>query len=573
MSIGQILQSIADVLGTGQGSLVLGIAALLAIAAPVADRYVIRRKRIHFRVQYNSKIGLTPVDLHDGAEGKDAKRADPRLVQVAQLLDRMSIVVIRIRNTGSFDVAPEDFETPISFTFGQRVIWDARVSEPTDHNLRQLVHDNMEFFAAAPDSPTPAGDGQKLATVRKSLPQRLTAWLGTGQPGGQQETTVPPQAPPQWHGVRLARLSLKRKEKFKLVVVLRELADDRASGETSKEVLRAGRLAGGRIKDEKQQRRITWPVITAAVGVLLTGALIATLITGASRPAGDPAVPCADGALNIVGSSAFSPIVGTIAQAYSAACPEAEVTTEPTGSIAGVRELSALDPQRRDRLAALSDGKSGAAGGELIGQSIAVIQYAVLINDSVGVEKLTVRQLRDIYAGRIQDWAEIRPGRSLPIRLVGRGSESGSRRTFEQTVLGTSEGALSSDSCLSRDRVAQAPTIRCERGTEAQLVAAVAATEGAIGYADVPTANAAKIGGKAVALAQLDEVYPEPSGIRQGYPFWTTEYLYTRGMPDNGSVLKSFIDYLRSPTARAELQDKGYPPCIDQHGQLHPLCR
>ncbi|MDT7805033.1 MAG: phosphate transport system substrate-binding protein [Actinomycetota bacterium] len=44
----------------------------------------------------------------------------------------MSVVVLRVRNTGGFDIAPEDFEIPLSFTFGSRIVWDARVSDATD---------------------------------------------------------------------------------------------------------------------------------------------------------------------------------------------------------------------------------------------------------------------------------------------------------------------------------------------------------------------------------------------------------------------------------------------------------
>ncbi|EOD67761.1 hypothetical protein [Amycolatopsis vancoresmycina] len=92
---------------------------------------------------YNSKIGLSPIDLHDGENG--SAQAAPQLEPVARLLDRMSIVVIRIHNTGGFDIAPGDFETPLSFTFGNRIVWDARVS---DDGLRRHVRDGLEFSRA-----------------------------------------------------------------------------------------------------------------------------------------------------------------------------------------------------------------------------------------------------------------------------------------------------------------------------------------------------------------------------------------------------------------------------------------
>ena len=75
-----------------------------------------------------------------------------------------------------------------------------------------------------------------------------------------------------------------------------------------------------------------------------------------------------------------------------------------------------------------------------------------------------------------------------------------------------------------------------------------------------------------MTVVQLDGHYPDVTTVGAGYRFWTVEYLYTKGVPSNGSVLKRFLDYLASPTARAELQDAGYTPCVAKDGLLDPLC-
>jgi phosphate transport system substrate-binding protein len=90
---------------------------------------------------------------------------------------------------------------------------------------------------------------------------------------------------------------------------------------------------------------------------------------------------------------------------------------------------------------------------------------------------------------------------------------------------------------------------------------------------DLPSANAATADKQPLTILQLDGSYPDVTGIPLGYPFWAIEYLYTKGVPDTDTVLKNFIDYLRSSTARAELQNAGYTPCIAKDGQLHHLCR
>lgn len=551
MGVGATMQSLAEILSSDSGSLVLGLAALVAMAAPFVDRYFIRRRRLAFRVLYNSKIGLSPIDLHDGENG--SAQADPQLERTARLLSRMSVVVIRIRNTGGFDIAPEDFEIPLSFTFGNRIVWDARVSDATDDGLRQHVRDGLEFFTR--ETPQRPVEGAKLTRVRAWLPKRFAE-------------TPAPEAP-EWHGVRFARLSLKRKEKFKLVVVLRE--SDGHDGEISKEIDHHARLTAGRIKDDRKQRRITWPVVTTAVGVLLTGALLATLLVSWSRPPGETA-QCATGKLSVEGSSAFVPIINSIAAEYHGQCDGAAITTRATGSVTGVRALAPVDAAGKDELAVLSDGRSGEAGPDLEAKAVAVVVYSLVVNRAAGVDRLTTQQVKDIFSGRARNWDQLRPGPSVPIGIVGRGQESGTRKTFEQKVLGGAEDRLTSDSCRKPERDPAAATTRCERGTTAEVLTEVAAVPGAIGYADVPAAKAAAARDQQLSVLQLDGHYPDVTTVDAGYRFWTVEYLYTKGVPSNGSVLKRFLDYLASPAARAELQDAGYTPCVAKDGLLDPLC-
>ena len=555
MGVGATMQSLAEILSSDSGSLVLGLAALVAMAAPFVDRYFIRRRRLAFRVLYNSKIGLSPIDLHDGENG--SAQADPQLVRTAQLLSRMSVVVIRVRNTGGFDIAPEDFEIPLSFTFGSRIVWDARVSDATDDGLRQHVRDGLEFFTRETTAPQPV-ESAKLSRVRAWLPKRLAGLAET-----------PTLEAPEWHGVRFARLSLKRKEKFKLVVVLRE--SEGHDGEISKEIEHHARLAAGRIKDDRKQRRITWPVVTTAVGVLLTGALLATLLVSWSRPSGGTAL-CATGKLSVEGSSAFVPIINSVAAEYHAQCDGAAITTRATGSVTGVRALAPVDAAGKDELAVLSDGRSGEAGADLEAKAVAVIVYTLVVNRAAGVDRLTTQQVKDIFSGRVRNWDQVRPGPSVPIGIVGRGQESGTRKTFEQKVLGGAEDRLTSDSCRKPERDPSAATTRCERGTTAEVLTEVSAVPGAIGYADVPAAKKAAAKDQQLGVVQLDGHYPDVTTVDAGYRFWTVEYLYTKGVPDNGSVLKGFLDYLASPTARAELQDAGYTPCVAKDGLLDPLC-
>src|SRR5690606_39079620 len=143
--------------------------------------------------------------------------------------------------------------------------------------------------------------------------------------------------------------------------------------------------------------------------------------------------------------------------------------------------------------------------------------------------------------------------------------------TFEQKVLGRSEGALTSDTCDGADRVDDADIVRCERGSERQVLEEVSSTRGAIGYVDVPSAGAARADGRELSVVELDGTYPDVGTVQDGYPFWTIEYLYTKGDPDSAPVQSGFLEYLRSGTARDELHSARYVPCLRKDGRLHAL--
>lgn len=573
MSIAELLQSLVDILGSNQGIVSLGIAAAIAIGTPFVDRLVIRRKRIQYRVLYNSKIGLSPIFLETGGDTgpkTSMPTANPQLTQVAQLLSQLSVVIIRIRNTGSYDVTPNDFEPPLTFTFGRRVVWDARISDASDEQLRVRVRENLEFFTTADGAVTaPEADAnRKLPALRKWLAPRLAAWLTP--------TPVPLDAPePQWHGVRLGQLFLPRHQSFKLVVVLREA--ENATREISKDIqVRGGHRSGSTIIDEKRQRRFGWPVVLPAIGVMLVGALLATLIFGqAPRPV-NGTVACAAGDVRLAGSSAFGPVAQDIGDRYGTECANAgvqvTVRVDSSGSIDGVRDLVGDDPSAAADFAALSDGATDEPTPGLAKRLVAVIVYSVVINRGVGIDQLTTAQLAGIYSGKYKQWSDL-GGAALPIRIVGRGAGSGTRRAFERYVLGgSSEGVLSSDDCLTRDRIAGASTIRCERTTTEDLVHTVASVPGAIGYADVSNATTkdAVRGGQLVTV-QLDGRSPQVDSLPE-YPFWTVEYLYTRGEPASRSALGTFLTYLASDAAQATLFGAGYTPCVAKDGVLNHLC-
>ncbi|MFJ6672427.1 PstS family phosphate ABC transporter substrate-binding protein [Actinosynnema sp. NPDC091369] len=365
--------------------------------------------------------------------------------------------------------------------------------------------------------------------------------------------------------MRLEKLVLRRKQKFKLLVVLRE-PDANRDGELGKDVKVVGDLGGtGIVHDERPERLITLPRLTGGLAAVLVAVLVLAWPPGST----DATVACATGKVRVEGSSVFMPTMAAIAEQYERACPGADITTTATGSIQGVREVAGAEGG--EGVVALSDGKQDVRG--VFAQQLAIVVYHVVVHSSVGLDAVTVEQLRGIYAGAYTDWSQLRGGASLPIRIVGRGGESGTRELFERRVLGGSESALSSNDRRVKDRAPEAPVIRCERDENADVVREIGAVEGAIGYADAPSVAEARKTNALTALALDGKVFDAAAGVEAGYPFWTVEYLVTRSEPAAGSLVGRFVGYVREHDgARVRMKDAGYLPCWTAGGVPLELC-
>jgi phosphate transport system substrate-binding protein len=557
-----MIQAIAELIAQRQENVLLGLLIVVLVSSPLADRYLVRRRRINYRVLYNSKIGLSPVALHDGDDRSTV--TDPTLREYARTFDRLSIVIIRVRNTGGYDIEPSDFVRPLSFTFKGRVIWNARISDASTDELHDAVRDRLEFFSTKPGGVIPGNGGPDVRTLRRLLADRLTGLVKS-------PAAVPAEDTRQWNGVRLTGLSLERRQRFKLVVVLRE-QEDPAEGTISKKIEADGALTSGWVKDEKRQRRFGWPVAAIAAGVVLALALTGNVVANYYQRRSDPALHCASGHLRLEGSSAFSDPLHEIVRQYHKACPSATIDLQLEGSRAGMHDLAATGTQDPGGPAVLNDGPDTTHPAiDLKSHPVAVVVYSVILSDTTGITNLTLTQLRNIYRGRYHRWSEL-GGNDVPIRIVGRDGESGSRQIFQTKLLGRSEGAASSTECQEKSPPLHAPTIRCELRTTGELIDKVTQTDGAIGYADAPTAKAEAARLQRFHVVTLDGRLPEATSIAQGYPFWTVEFLYTAGAPEDSSLLKNFIAFLGSANARAELSIRGYPPCIDRNGDRNPLC-
>lgn len=179
---------------------------------------------------------------------------------------------------------------------------------------------------------------------------------------------------------------------------------------------------------------------------------------------------------------------------------------------------------------------AGAAAEHVIGLDALV----VAIHAENPVRQVTLRQLRDIYAGRIRNWREL-GGADRPIRPLHRDIESGTRATFDKEVFGTS-------------RPAAAHVYEVSGNAETHQL--VTSGPGAIGY--LPFADATGVQKVAIKAGELAAVVPDRGIVAtEDFPLTRRLYLYRNPEQYQPGVDK-FLNFVESSAGQAIVAGTGF---------------
>jgi ABC-type phosphate transport system substrate-binding protein len=492
------------------GTAVLGIAASAGMVW--YERRVPRRKRVGYRVQMDNPIG------DDVRSGRVNRRLG--LFLEAPDMEDATLVLLRIENDGSQGIDRDDYTSPerhgLSAVFADRTIRGVSVTQPTDTD---------------------------------HLMDHFTAERGFGYEG---------------NTLRIPRVPLNRGDHFKLLVLL-------SGGDVGREI----RLIGGIREGEVHPNRSATPDDKAPlfsrasrlITIMLTVCVMTLAGIVVARDDNPPPVGCEKGELKVIGSTAFAPALREVAKEYGADCAGAAIDVDVHGSTAGIRELAAAGAAAGGKgapaVVAFSDGAKPGDMPELREVRIALSVFALVVNDGVGVRNLSTADVRRLYQGKIPDWSEL-GGRPLPVHLVSRDANSGTRQVFQRRVLREGEMANSSVDCVHKD-YPSAPVTRCELDSTDQVLAQVARLPGAVGYSELNLATRAR----GVRVLSLDGSAPSVDAIehgRSGYPYREIEYAYTYGSPPADSLASSFLTYLSRGNGQDIIRTHGHVPCWTPEG-------
>jgi phosphate transport system substrate-binding protein len=179
---------------------------------------------------------------------------------------------------------------------------------------------------------------------------------------------------------------------------------------------------------------------------------------------------------------------------------EKQIIINTEGSGIGV---DALQNQKAD-IAMVSGGSENLSADVQL-SAIALDGIAVVVNKSNGVKELTKSQVRDIFTGKITNWAEV-GGQSGQINTYARQLQSGTFEAFKQTVLEQSVAALPGNVNLFED--------------SKQLIAAIERDPFGIGFSSFSNIGATN----SLGLSDVGTAVQYPSV----FTIQTEDYLLTR---------------------------------------------
>jgi phosphate transport system substrate-binding protein len=245
------------------------------------------------------------------------------------------------------------------------------------------------------------------------------------------------------------------------------------------------------------------------------------------------------------------------AEKYQADHPDVRISVTGGGSGTGIASLinKTVDIANASRqIKAEEVDQAKANGVEPVEHIIARDAIAVIVNPNNPVSELSLRQISDIYSGKINNWSEV-GGEDWPIVRLSRETNSGTHVYFLETVLrlGNSEDKtlFSTDTLL----------LPSSEG----IIAELRQNPNAIGYdglgyvpKDLKTIAIAEKEGGAFVLPSIATVNEKTYAIARDL------YMYTNGEPTG--VIKEYLDWILSDEAQQIVADLGFVPVSPNTG-------
>lgn len=280
--------------------------------------------------------------------------------------------------------------------------------------------------------------------------------------------------------------------------------------------------------------------------------LLFLLLTACSSGASE-SNPSAASYIENKGSDTIVNLALAWAERYQAEHPEVRISVTGGGSGTGITSLinGTVDIANASRQIKDEEiAEARANGVEPMEHVIARDAIAVIVHPDNPVGQLTLKQISDIYSGKIKNWSEI-GGEDRPIVRLSRETNSGTHVYFLETVLRL--GDADDKTLFSTDTL----LLPSSEG----IIAEVRQNPNAIGYdglgyvpEDLKMIAIAEREGGAYVLPSIQTVNDKT------YPIARDLYIYTDGEP--AGIVREYIDWIFGAEAQEIVAELGFVPAL-----------
>ena len=243
--------------------------------------------------------------------------------------------------------------------------------------------------------------------------------------------------------------------------------------------------------------------------------------TTAEASADDKDAESLSGTISLAGSTSMEKVCESLMEGFMEKYPDITVTTEYTGSGAGLEALAAgsIDIGNSSRHVKEEESSNG-----LVENVIALDGIAGIVDVANSTVELTSDQLAQIYKGELTNWSEL-GGEDEAIVVIGREAGSGTRDAFEELLEIADECAYAQ-----------------ELDSTGGVLAKVASTPGSIGYVSLDVVD------DTVTAVALDGVASTEENILAGdYLLSRPFVMATMGeVSEQNELVQTWFDYVHS---------------------------
>ena len=281
----------------------------------------------------------------------------------------------------------------------------------------------------------------------------------------------------------------------------------------------------------------------------------ALTLNGCAQKSTGPSNAAATSAIQNKGSDTIVNLALAWAERYRELHPEVRIAVTGGGSGTGIAALinGTVDIANASRRIKDEERAAAEANGiEPVEFVIARDAIAVIVHPSNPVDRLTLRQISDIFSGKITNWQDV-GGEDRPIVLLSRETNSGTHVYFLEQVVRL--GDKHNKTLFSPDTL----LLPSSEGIGWE----VRQNPNAIGYDGLGYVTADM---KTITVSTgPDMTYwpPTVETVNSGqYPIARELYMYTAGEPQE--AIKDYLDWILSPEAQKIVLELGFVPVGDE---------